>query len=33
MGVNSYMLRGFHDLMILFRLSKGESSDYEMIEE
>lgn len=33
MGVNSYMLRGFHDLMILFRLSKGESYDYEMIEE
>lgn len=30
MGVNSDMLRGFHDLMILFRLSKGESYGYEI---
>lgn len=30
MGVNSDMLRGFHDLMILYRLSKGESYGYEL---
>ena len=30
MAVNSDMLRGFHDLMILFRLSKGESYGYEL---
>ncbi len=30
MSVNSDMLRGFHDLMILFRLSKGESYGYEL---
>lgn len=30
MGVNSDMLRGFHDLMILYRLSQGESYGYEI---
>ena len=30
MPVNSDMLRGFHDLMILFRLSHGESYGYEL---
>lgn len=30
MAVNSDMLRGFHDLMILFRLSNGESYGYEL---
>ena len=30
MSVNSDMLRGFHDLMILFHLSKGESYGYEL---
>lgn len=30
MSVNSDMLRGFHDLMILYRLSKGESYGYEL---
>lgn len=30
MAVNSDMLRGFHDLMILYRLSKGESYGYEL---
>jgi len=30
MSVNSDMLRGFHDLMILYRLSKGESYGYEI---
>lgn len=30
MTVNSDMLRGFHDLMILFRLSHGESYGYEL---
>src|SRR5690625_3562743 len=30
MTVNSDMLRGFHDLMILYRLSKGESYGYEL---
>lgn len=30
MVVNSDMLRGFHDLMILFRLSHGESYGYEL---
>ena len=30
MAVNSDMLRGFHDLMILFRLSEGESYGYEL---
>lgn len=30
MAVNSDMLRGFHDLMILFRLSQGESYGYEL---
>lgn len=30
MRINSDMLRGFHDLMILYRLSKGESYGYEI---
>lgn len=30
MGVNSDMLRGFHDLMILYRLSLGASYGYEI---
>ncbi len=30
MSVNSDMLRGFHDLMILHRLTKGESYGYEI---
>lgn len=30
MGVNSDMLRGFHDLMILYRLAKGASYGYEL---
>lgn len=30
MAVNSDMLRGFHDLMILFRLSHGDSYGYEL---
>lgn len=30
MRVNSEMLRGFHDLMILFHLSKGASYGYEL---
>jgi DNA-binding PadR family transcriptional regulator len=30
MGVNSDMLRGFHDLMILYRLSLGDSYGYEI---
>lgn len=30
MGVNSDMLRGFHDMMILYRLTKGESYGYEI---
>ena len=30
MGVNSDMLRGFHELMILFHLSKGASYGYEL---
>ena len=30
MAVNSDMLRGFHDMMILYRLSKGESYGYEI---
>lgn len=30
MSVNSDMLRGFHELMILFHLSKGASYGYEL---
>lgn len=30
MGVNSDMLRGFHDLMILYRLSLSDSYGYEI---
>ena len=30
MSVNSDMLRGFHDLMILFHLSNGETYGYEL---
>lgn len=30
MGVNSDMLRGFHDIMILYRLSLGDSYGYEI---
>lgn len=30
MSVNSDMLRGFHDIMILFCLSQGESYGYEI---
>lgn len=30
MGVSSDMLRGFHDLMILYRLSLGDSYGYEI---
>lgn len=30
MGTNSDMLRGFHDMMILYRLSFGDSYGYEL---
>lgn len=30
MSVNSDMLRGFHDIMILYRLDQGESYGYEI---